>query len=785
MKRKLFILFCLIIMLVPMIASCGGGNNGDNPEKLSAEEIYERVSPSVVVITAESPSSTSSGTGFFYKNGSTVVTNYHVIKDCSTASITLTNGNEYDVLNVLGYDKEKDIAILEVDYKKGTPLDIRNNDVKTGETVYAIGNSLGFLEGSLSEGIVSTAKRDVDGQIYIQTTASVTHGNSGGPLIDSYGKVIGIVSAGFGDGLDLNLAIPISRVDTISTSNPSKLDEIINVEWISNRQVWHQDENDRYVLVFTLADANKNPVAVPGWISITIRNDYNEVVYEKLHKFGVNDYQYWYYDNYTVEKYQATVYINDSEIQSNYCSTGTLTFVVSGNDYSFDAYSLDVEGLPQKSINNGTVDEKTVYTAQEFVDSINHNRKIILGSKYYDFTNVDISSNALLQKQTYGEGFVINGVYNLSIEGNADLVIDDLSSVVLSFNECSKLSLNGLTIGHIEPPENYSCEAAVVSFDACNDVKISGCKLFGCGSIGIEAADTTGIVVKNTEIYDCTYTGVGLQNSSASFEGCKIYDLPSADSVIWSDNSTIKLSNCEITGTDVTVNGWRETFIFSPDYNGSSNITFDNCAISNNKFSSIALTSATNITFKNCTFRNNSTIKLQNGVTYTNCTWDNPPTQSVRDTVVKWVKENYLKYENNCMTYSAYSDDDSTFYAIEYDVSDDHLYMGVEWTFENGDSMFLMLSLDGNGSKYSYTAVYNSGSYQNQTTGILDGTSFNENNQLTYLTYTGDYWNKEVLMNLYRAGYIEMLDFFNWCLEYNSIGVTIEDFGFEAIEFNT
>ena len=222
MKFKTSIVVCCMCIIALILSSC---QNSDT--KLSAEEIYEKVSPSVVTITAESPSAISYGTGFFYKDGSTIVTNYHVIKDCSTASITLTNGKECDVLTVLGYDKNKDIAILRVDYKNGTPLEIRTSEVKTGESVYAIGNSLGFLEGSFSEGIVSTAKREVDGQTYIQTTASVTHGNSGGPLIDSYGKAIGIVSAGFGNGLDLNLAIPTEVLNTIDISAPKTLQDIL------------------------------------------------------------------------------------------------------------------------------------------------------------------------------------------------------------------------------------------------------------------------------------------------------------------------------------------------------------------------------------------------------------------------------------------------------------------------------------------------------------------------------------------------------------------------------
>ena len=102
-----------------------------------------------------------------------------------------------DKLNsVATVSEEKDIAILETSCTISTPLEFRESAVKTGETVYAIGSSLG-LTGSLSNGIISSAEREVDGNTYIQTTAPISSGNSGGPLIDEYGKVVGITTASF------------------------------------------------------------------------------------------------------------------------------------------------------------------------------------------------------------------------------------------------------------------------------------------------------------------------------------------------------------------------------------------------------------------------------------------------------------------------------------------------------------------------------------------------------------------------------------------------------------
>ena len=185
--KKILIFFLLIIFSIPGLAAC------DNNNPLSAEEIYNLAAPSTVEITAYSNTFTSTGTGFFYSNDGKIITNYHVIEDCTSAIITVSNGTSYNVNRVLGYSKEKDIALLETSCSSSIPLSFRQSDVKTGETVYAIGSSLG-LTGSLSNGIVSSAEREIEGNRYMQTTTPISSGNSGGPLLDEFGKVIGIIS---------------------------------------------------------------------------------------------------------------------------------------------------------------------------------------------------------------------------------------------------------------------------------------------------------------------------------------------------------------------------------------------------------------------------------------------------------------------------------------------------------------------------------------------------------------------------------------------------------------
>lgn len=218
-------IICLVLLLITLVA-CGN-------KKLTAEEIYESVSPSVVTVTAISSDGIGQGSGFFVNDGSTVITNYHVVENAHTALITLSNKEKYSVEKIIGYDKSRDIAILKTSCQKGVPLNLSSSTVKTGEKVYSIGTASG-LSGSLSEGIISTAERDIGGLPYIQTTVAVTHGNSGCPLINEYGDVVGIVSGGVGEGsLELNFAIPIESVNTVTTNDTLKQIKLYNIPTIN------------------------------------------------------------------------------------------------------------------------------------------------------------------------------------------------------------------------------------------------------------------------------------------------------------------------------------------------------------------------------------------------------------------------------------------------------------------------------------------------------------------------------------------------------------------------
>ena len=222
-------------------------------KELTAEEIFECASPSVVEITGQKNSSTSTGTGFFYDDRGTIITNYHVIEGCTKAIITLKNGKSYDVDKVIGYSEDKDIVILSTLCENSTPLKMRETEIKTGEKVYAIGSSLG-LSGSLSDGIISYAEREINGNTYIQTTAPISHGNSGGPLLDCRGRVIGITTAFLTNGQNLNLAVPIGEIENISTNNSISLEELYVLYVESNPSDAFGISSGQYKIVTMISD---------------------------------------------------------------------------------------------------------------------------------------------------------------------------------------------------------------------------------------------------------------------------------------------------------------------------------------------------------------------------------------------------------------------------------------------------------------------------------------------------------------------------------------------------
>ena len=205
-------------------------------EKLTYTEIYNANVDSCVSINASATGynffmqpvkTASSGSGFIITEDGYIVTNYHVIKNSTDVEVTLDSGVTYTA-QVVGGDESYDIAVLKVDpgEDKLQPVVLgTSSSLQVGDEIVAIGNPLGELTFSMSEGIVSCVNREinVDGTPFnmIQITAAINEGNSGGPLFNIYGEVVGIVSAKYsssssGNSVEgLGFAIPMDDVGSM------------------------------------------------------------------------------------------------------------------------------------------------------------------------------------------------------------------------------------------------------------------------------------------------------------------------------------------------------------------------------------------------------------------------------------------------------------------------------------------------------------------------------------------------------------------------------------------
>jgi len=238
---------------IQQVAPLGGGGGVGNAslqpptstKALTAEEIYRRDAPGVVQITATtvqqvqsdpfnvlpptSETSQSLGSGFVIDKSGHIVTNYHVIQGAQKVQVSFSSQDQVPA-TVVGKDPSTDVAVLKIDAHSRalTPLQLGDSDAVTvGDSVYAIGNPFGFTR-TLTTGVVSALQRQIEApdslkiDNAIQTDAAINHGNSGGPLIDVAGRVIGVTSqistgsTGQQGNVGIGFAIPINTVRNVA-----------------------------------------------------------------------------------------------------------------------------------------------------------------------------------------------------------------------------------------------------------------------------------------------------------------------------------------------------------------------------------------------------------------------------------------------------------------------------------------------------------------------------------------------------------------------------------------
>ncbi len=210
-------------------------NTVSSAGELSPQELYELACRQTVAITTEityynifgyASSSAVSGSGFIISSNGYILTNHHVIEEAAKGGyevkVLLHDGSEY-VASIVGYEAENDVAVLKIEAEGLSAVTIGDSDnMKVGDSVYAVGNPLGELQYTMTGGMVSALDREITstdsstGQSntinMFQMDAAVNSGNSGGPVFNSRGEVVGIVTAKYStSGVEgLGFAIPIN-----------------------------------------------------------------------------------------------------------------------------------------------------------------------------------------------------------------------------------------------------------------------------------------------------------------------------------------------------------------------------------------------------------------------------------------------------------------------------------------------------------------------------------------------------------------------------------------------
>jgi putative serine protease PepD len=216
-------------------AAAGSAQPAASTSSLTVNEVYRRAHESVVEITVTSESSASpfggaqtqeaQGSGFVYDRDGHIVTNEHVVDGATSVSVRFSNGATYDA-EVVGIDASTDLAVLKVDAPSSLlqPLALADSgELAVGDGVVAIGSPFG-LEETVTTGIVSALHRQITSpngftiNDSIQTDAAINHGNSGGPLLNLQGEVVGVnaqIRSDSGGSDGVGFAIPASTVRSV------------------------------------------------------------------------------------------------------------------------------------------------------------------------------------------------------------------------------------------------------------------------------------------------------------------------------------------------------------------------------------------------------------------------------------------------------------------------------------------------------------------------------------------------------------------------------------------
>jgi serine protease Do len=214
----------LVTALCASAAACSGGSANRPRELLSAKQIVQQNKPAIVRIESRVDSPLGAerrqfGTGFVVSADGRIATNLHVIAGSADVKVRLADGTEFKVQRVMAVDPQRDLAIIGIDAQNLPTAHLGNSDdVAAGDKVVAIGNPLGVLDYTVSDGLISSVRQLDEGIKILQISAPISQGSSGGPLFNPYGEVIGIATLISSEGQNLNFGVPSNYLRPLMAS---------------------------------------------------------------------------------------------------------------------------------------------------------------------------------------------------------------------------------------------------------------------------------------------------------------------------------------------------------------------------------------------------------------------------------------------------------------------------------------------------------------------------------------------------------------------------------------
>lgn len=279
------------------------------------------------------------------------------------------------------------------------------------------------------------------------------------------------------------------------------------------------------------------------------------------------------------------------------------------HDTTVDGFKLGSDGawvITQPTVSTTTSEDQIVdvmvETAQEFVNAIGSNKRILLKPGVYNLSEVEQINkidNSVTWNTVYdGKELNIQSVHDLTIEGmdsgKVEIKVSPRYANIMKFTNVSNITIKNIIAGHTPAP--YECNAGVLNFNNSSDISIMNSELYGCGSIGLDLDNVKRLNASNCKIDHCSLRAIQIYNSEAiKFTESKIVNHEAYSNIIMIDGSKdITFEKCEM--ADNNNFGW--SFI---EASGKSNILLDECVIKNNSKSTDSEYNADNVYFFNTT----------------------------------------------------------------------------------------------------------------------------------------------------------------------------------------